>query len=65
MKRSEIKALKLCHTKLTRQRKRAQRYLEQHGKGGSIDTLYKNEALIHEADVEIPLIEEKLRTAWD
>jgi len=63
MKRSEIRALKLRHTKLTRQRKRAQRYLEQHGRGGSMDTLYRNEALIHEADAEIPLIEEKLRRA--
>lgn len=63
--RAEVVALKRRHVKLMRQRKRAQGYLERHGKGGVSDTLYKNEALIQEADAELPIIEAQLRKAWD
>ena len=65
MTRSEVVALKRRHVELTRQRKRARGYLERHGTGGAVDTLYKNEALIQEADAELPIIEAKLKQAWD
>ena len=65
MTRAEVVDLKRRHVKLTRQRKRARGYLERHGRGGAVDTLYRNEALIQEADAELPIIEAKLRRAWD
>lgn len=63
--RAEVIALKKRHAKLVRQRKRAESYFQLHGKGGVSETRHKNEARIQEANAELPVIEEALRTAWD
>ena len=65
MTRDELLDLKARHTQLKKWKRQAQGYSEKYGKHGSVETRHKHAMQVATADIELPLIEEKLRRAWE